>query len=81
MGESGVDFGAGGRVGALLEAEGEDGVFEGPGVVKAPFVSPNLRKLEAVTTILPAISRPNPSRLASFFRGLRSSAGSSAANA
>ena len=38
MGESGVDFGAGGRVGALLEAEGEDGVFEGAGAVEAPVV-------------------------------------------
>ena len=36
LGESGVDLGvAGGEVGVVLKAEGEDGVFEGPGSVEA----------------------------------------------
>jgi len=36
LGEGGVDLGvAGGEVGVVLKAEGEDGVFEGPGSVEA----------------------------------------------
>jgi len=39
LGEGGVDLGvAGGEVGVVLKAEGEDGVFEGPGSVEAPVI-------------------------------------------
>ena len=39
LSKSGVDFGVAGiRIGMLLKAEGEDGVFEGSGAVEAPLV-------------------------------------------